>query len=87
MIAAVDGFALAGGCEIVINCDFVIASERATFGVPEVKRSLTAAAGGMFKLAHKLPRAIAMEMLLTGDPIDAKKAHHFGMANELVPNG
>ena len=62
IIAAVDGAALAGGCEIVLACDLVVASKSSRFGVPEVKRSLAAAAGGLFRLPRKLPKHIAMEM-------------------------
>jgi enoyl-CoA hydratase len=87
IIAAVDGPALAGGTEIVISCDLVVASKTATFGVPEVKRSLVAAAGGLFRLGRKLPLNIAMELALTGDPIDATRAHHFGFVNRLVEPG
>ncbi len=71
IIAAVDGPALAGGTEIVLACDLVVASNTATFGVPEVKRSLVAAAGALFRLGRKIPFNIAMELALTGDPIDA----------------
>lgn len=87
IIAAVDGPALAGGTEIVISCDLVVASATATFGVPEVKRSLVAAAGGLFRLGRKIPLNIAMELALTGDPIDAARAHHFGLVNRLVEPG
>ena len=87
IIAAVDGPALAGGTEIVISCDLVVASTTATFGVPEVKRSLVAAAGGLFRLGRKIPLNIAMELALTGDPIDATRAHHFGLVNRLVEPG
>jgi enoyl-CoA hydratase len=87
LIAAVDGPALAGGTEIVLSCDLVVASTNARFGIPEVKRSLVAAAGGLFRLPRALPRNIAMELALTGDPIDAKRAHHFGLVNELVEPG
>ena len=87
MIAAVDGPAYAGGCEIVLSCDLVVASTRARFGVPEVKRSLVAAAGGLFRLAKVLPRNIATELVLTGDPISAERAHQFGMVNELCEPG
>lgn len=69
MIACVDGMALAGGCEIVLACDLVVASTKSQFGVPEVKRSLVAAAGGLYRLPKKMPRHVALEMLLTGDPI------------------
>jgi enoyl-CoA hydratase len=87
LIAAVDGPALAGGCEIVLACDLVVASRRAAFGIPEVKRSLVAAAGGLFRLPRKLPPNIALEMAMTGDPIDAERAHAFGLVNELVEPG
>jgi enoyl-CoA hydratase len=87
IIAAVDGPALAGGCEIVLACDLVVASRRAAFGIPEVKRSLVAAAGGLFRLPRKVPRNIAMELAITGDPIDAERAHAFGLVNELVEPG
>jgi enoyl-CoA hydratase len=87
LIAAVDGPALAGGTEIVLSCDLVVASTNARFGIPEVKRSLVAAAGGLFRLPRALPRNIAMELALTGDPIDAERAHHIGLVNELVEPG
>lgn len=85
LIAAVNGAALAGGCEIVLACDLVVAAEHATFGVPEVKRGLVAAAGGMLRLPRRLPYAVALEMLLTGDPIDAARAHQLGLVNRVVP--
>lgn len=87
LIAAVDGPALAGGTEIVLSCDLVVASTAATFGIPEVKRSLVAAAGGLFRLPRALPLNVAMEAALTGDPISAERAAHFGLVNELVEPG
>ena len=87
LIAAVDGPALAGGCEIVLACDLVVASSGASFGIPEVKRSLIAAAGGLFRLPRLLPRNVAMEMALTGDPIGAGRAHELGLVNELCEPG
>lgn len=87
MIAAVDGPALAGGTEITLACDLVVASRSATFGVPEVKRSLVAAAGGLFRLGRKIPLNIAMECALTGDPITAERAHGFGLVNDLCDDG
>jgi enoyl-CoA hydratase len=87
LIAAVDGPALAGGTEIVLSCDLVVASTESRFGVPEVKRSLVAAAGGLFRLPQKLPRNVALEMVLTGDPISAERAHHFGLVNVLCAQG
>lgn len=87
IIAAVDGPALAGGCEIVLACDLVVASTAASFGIPEVKRSLVAAAGGLFRLGRKLPPNVAMAMALTGDPITAEQAYVHGIVNELVEPG
>lgn len=87
LIAAVDGPALAGGTEIVLSCDLVVASSTATFGIPEVKRSLVAAAGGLFRLPRKIPFNIAMELALTGDPISADVAHHHGLVNRLCEPG
>lgn len=87
LIAAVDGSALAGGTEIVLACDMVVASKNAKFGVPEVKRSLAAAGGALFRLGRKVPFNVAMELALTGDPIDAERAHHFGLVNRLVEPG
>jgi len=86
-IAAVDGPALAGGCELVLWCDLVVASTRSSFGIPEVKRSLVAGAGGVFRLARKIPLNVAMECALTGDPITAARAHAVGLVNELVEPG
>ena len=87
IVAAVDGPALAGGTEIVLSCDLVVASTTATFGIPEVKRSLVAAAGGLFRLPRKIPFNIAMELALTGDPIGAEVAHHHGLVNRLCEPG
>lgn len=88
VIAAVDGPALAGGTEIVLACDMVVASETAVFGIPEVKRNLVAAAGGLFRLPRKIPRNIAMELALTGRlDFPAERAHHFGLVNHLAPEG
>jgi enoyl-CoA hydratase len=87
IIAAVDGPALAGGTEIALACDLIVASSAATFGIPEVKRCLVAAGGGLFRLPRKIPFNIAMELALTGDPIDAARAHHFGLVNQLVESG
>ncbi len=88
VIAAVDGPALAGGTEIVLASDLVVASRTATFGVPEVKRNLVAAAGGLFRLPRKLPRNIAMELALTGRlDFPAERAYHFGLVNALCEEG
>lgn len=87
IIAAVDGPALAGGCEIVLACDLVVASREATFGIPEVKRCLVAAAGGLFRLPRQLPLKVALEMGLTGDPISAERAWQLGLVNVLCEPG
>jgi enoyl-CoA hydratase len=88
IIAAVDGPALAGGTELVLACDLVVASKTAVFGIPEVKRNLVAAAGGLFRLPRKLPRNIAMELALTGRlDFPAERAYHFGWVNELCEEG
>jgi len=87
LIAAVDGPALAGGCEIALACDMIVASRRAVFGLPEVKRSLLAAAGGLMRLPRTLGPQVAMEVILTGDPISADRAYALGMVNQLVEPG
>jgi enoyl-CoA hydratase len=87
LIAAVDGPALAGGCEIVLTCDMVVASSAASFGIPEVKRSLIAGAGGLFRLARVLPRNVAMELAITGDPISGARAYELGLVNSLCEPG
>jgi enoyl-CoA hydratase len=87
LIAAVNGPALAGGCEIALSCDLIVASRSATFGLPEVKRSLVAAAGGLFRLPRALPPKVAMQIVLTGEPISAERAHQFGLVNEVVDDG
>ena len=87
MIAAVEGWALAAGFEIALSCDLVVAAEDARFGVPEVKRGLVAAAGGLLRLPRKLPRAVAMQLALTGEPMTAVDAHRFGLVNELTAPG
>lgn len=87
LIAACDGPALAGGTEIVLSCDMIVASTAARFGVPEVKRSLAAAAGGLFRLEKVLPRNVATELVLTGDPISAEDAARYGMVNILCEPG
>jgi len=88
VIAAVDGPALAGGTELVLAADLVVASETAVFGIPEVKRNLVAAAGGLFRLPRKVPRNVAMELALTGRlDFPAERAFHFGLVNRLCPEG
>ncbi len=85
LIAAVNGPALAGGFEIVLSCDLVVAADHATFGLPEVKRGLFAAAGGLLRLPKRIPLATATELAITGDPIDATRAHQLGLVNQVVP--
>jgi enoyl-CoA hydratase len=87
LIAAVEGPALAGGCELALSCDLVVASEEASFGIPEVKRGLAAAAGGLLRLPTRVPRTVAMELALTGDPMSAADAHRWGLVNHLTPPG
>lgn len=87
VIAAVDGPALAGGFELVLACDLIVASTAARFGLPEVKRSLVAAAGGLIRLPRLLPPEVATHMMLTGDPIDGKRAYDLGMVCELTEPG
>ncbi|WP_030933846.1 crotonase/enoyl-CoA hydratase family protein [Streptomyces sp. NRRL B-24720] len=87
MIAAVEGYALAGGCEIVLACDMVVAADNARFGIPEVKRGLVAAAGGLLRLPRRIPYAVAMEIALTGDFLDAGRAHAYGLVNRLTEPG
>lgn len=84
-VAAVNGNALGGGTELALACDLVVAAESASFGLPEVKRGLVAAAGGAFRLAEQLPRKIAMRVLLTGEPLTAAEAARWGLVNEVVP--
>jgi enoyl-CoA hydratase len=87
LIGAVEGWALAGGFELLLACDLVTAGRSARFGVPEVKRGLLAVGGGAFLLARRVPQAIALEMLLTGDPIDASRAMAVGLVNRVVDDG
>lgn len=84
LIAAVEGFALAGGCELVLACDLVVAAEDAAFGLPEVRRGLVAGSGGLLRLPHRIPRSVAAELALTGDRFTAVDAHRWGLVNRLV---
>ena len=84
-IAAAQGHALAGGLELLLACDLAVAADSANFGLPEVKRSLVAGAGGVFRLPRALPKAIALEIIATGDPISAARAAHHGLVNAVVP--
>ncbi|RBM21785.1 enoyl-CoA hydratase [Prauserella sp. PE36] len=87
VIAAVEGYALAGGCELALACDLIVAADDARFGIPEVKRGLVAAAGGLLRLPLRMPYQLAMEHALTGDPIEAEAAYHQGLVNRLVAPG
>jgi enoyl-CoA hydratase len=87
LIAAVEGFAVAGGLEIALSCDLIVAARGARLGIPEVKRSIVAAAGALLRLPRVLPRTLAMEMALTGDPIDAERADALGLVNRLTAPG
>ncbi|MCX6462189.1 MAG: crotonase/enoyl-CoA hydratase family protein [Pseudonocardiales bacterium] len=87
LIAAVEGYALAGGCELALACDLVVAGETASFGLPEVRRGLVAGAGGLLRLPGRIPPAVAMEHALTGDPMTAADAHRWGLVNRLTPAG
>jgi enoyl-CoA hydratase len=85
LIAAVQGPALAGGFELVLACDLVVAADTSTFGLPEAKRGLLAAAGGPIRLAERVPQPTALEIVMTGDPITARRAHELGLINRVVP--
>ena len=87
LIAAVEGAALAGGFEIALACDLIVAADNASFGLPEVKRGLAAAAGGAVRLPQRVPYSQAMRMILTGEPISAQRAHELGLVVELTPPG
>jgi enoyl-CoA hydratase len=87
LIAAVEGFAVAGGLEIALSCDLIVAARGTRLGIPEVKRSLVAAAGALLRLPRALPRPVAMELALTGDPIDAQRAFELGLVNRLTEPG
>ena len=85
LIAAVNGSALAGGFEIMISCDMVVAADHAKFGIPEAQRGLIAGGGGLIRLPKRVPLTIAYEMALTADPIDAQRAYELGLVNRVVP--
>lgn len=87
LIAAVEGYALAGGFELALACDLIVAADNAQFGVPEVKRGLAATAGGLVRLPRQLPYRIALELVLTGDMFPARRAFEYGLINRLVPAG
>jgi enoyl-CoA hydratase len=85
LIAAANGAALAGGFEILISCDMVVAADHARFGIPEAARGLVAGGGGLIRLPKLIPLAVAYEMALTAEPIDAKRAYELGLVNRVVP--
>jgi enoyl-CoA hydratase/carnithine racemase len=87
LIAAVEGFAMAGGLEVALACDLIVASRGTRLGIPEVKRSLVAAGGGLLRLPRVLPRNVAMELALTGDPISAERGYELGLVNRLAEPG
>lgn len=87
LIAAVEGYALAGGLELAISCDLIVAADNAMFGIPEVKRGLAAAAGGLVRLPRQIGPRLAMELALTGDFISAQRAADIGLINTVVPAG
>jgi enoyl-CoA hydratase len=87
VIVAVDGLATAGGCEIVLSADLVVATTRSAFGLAEVKRNLIAGAGGLFRLPRAIGQAAAMEVILTGEPLPAQRAFDLGLVNRLVEPG
>lgn len=87
MIAAIEGYALAGGFELALACDLIVAATSATFGLPEVKRGIVAGAGGMMRLPSRIPYHIALELILTGDMFPAARAAEFGLLNRLVEPG
>lgn len=86
VIAAVNGFALGGGTEIALSCDLIIASEHATFGLPEVSHGLLAGAGGLLRLPRQIPLKVAMHCILTGAPLSAADALRWGLVNQVVPH-
>jgi len=87
VIAAVEGYALAGGFELALACDLIVASEAATFGLPEVRRGLVAGAGGLLRLPRRIPYHLAMEIALTGEHFPAARLHQAGLISTLVPAG
>ncbi len=87
VIAAVEGYALAGGFELALACDLVVASEAAKFGLPEVRRGLVAGAGGLLRLPQRIPYHLAMEIALTGEHYTAARLQQAGLVNEIVPAG
>jgi enoyl-CoA hydratase len=87
LIAAVEGFAMGGGFELALGCDLIVAAEDAKFGLPEVKRGLIAAGGGVIRLPQRIPHHLAMEFLLTGEPVSGRRAGELGLVNRVTPAG
>jgi len=87
LIGAIEGYALAGGLELALSCDLIVSADNARFGIPEVKRGLAAAAGGLMKLPRQIPPRLAMELAITGDFITAQRAYEIGLINQIVPAG
>ena len=87
LIAAIEGYAVAGGFEVALSCDLIVAARDAKVGIPEVKRGLVAAAGALIRLPKRIPYHLAMELALTGDPITAERAHAIGIVNRLAEPG
>ncbi|MCO1580413.1 crotonase/enoyl-CoA hydratase family protein [Crossiella sp. SN42] len=87
LIAAVEGFAMGGGFELALACDLIVAAEDARFGLPEVKRGLVAAGGGVIRLPQRIPHHLAMELLLTGEPVTGRRAGELGLANRVTASG
>ena len=87
LIAAIEGFAVAGGLEVALSCDLIVAARDARLGIPEAKRSLVAAGGALIRLPRRIPYHVAMELALTGDPIDGERAHALGLVNRVAEPG
>lgn len=87
LIAAIEGFAVAGGLEIALSCDLIVAATGAKMGIPEAKRSLVAAAGGLLRLPRRMPYHVVMELALTGDPLPAERFQEFGVVNRIAEKG
>jgi enoyl-CoA hydratase len=87
LIAAIEGFAVAGGFEVALSCDLIVAARGARLGIPEVKRSLFASGGALLRLPQRIPYHLAMELALTGDPIDAERGYELGIVNRLAEPG
>jgi len=87
LIAAIEGFAVAGGMEIALSCDLIVAAAGAKMGIPEAKRSLVAAGGALLRLPRRMPYHVVMELALTGDPLPAERFHEFGVVNRVVEPG